>query len=84
MQQYYGTVSGRAQSEVSRIGTKDSGLETVAYTKKYKIHVILGYNGMPECDIATIVITHVHSGGLISSRTVTLSSDDEARRLLGK
>lgn len=63
MQQFYGMLKGRGKTIATRVGVKESGLQTRARTRNGEIEVILFYDKTEKVDKYEIYLKHYHKVG---------------------
>ena len=63
-QRFYGTVMGRGDTEVGRVGTRDSGLRTVAHSSNgdVAVHMVQGNADPKNKDDKVSVYVREHGG----------------------
>lgn len=64
MAHFYGDVSGKAKTPASRLGTKSSGLSTVAASWAGSVRVWLHYDEDKDLDLVSIWLEPWHGSGV--------------------
>ena len=63
MAHFYGIVRGQARTETTRVGSKNSGIQTIAASWKGAITVDIYYDSEKNKDICEVRLTKWHGAG---------------------